>query len=99
LLDVLALIAKLSHNNVHGDMLHTLIIDHMELPEHEIHKHIHELESLGLVRIQSQMNHLTGERGREYSLNNITREGLHKSSSDQTLDKTTPGLLGLIQHY
>ncbi|MGH9979481.1 MAG: hypothetical protein ACRD8Z_27130 [Nitrososphaeraceae archaeon] len=83
--DVLALIAELTHNNVNADVRHTLIIDSMELPEHETHKHIHELESFGLVKIQPRMNHLKDEKGREFRLVNITREGLQEVSSDQTI--------------
>jgi hypothetical protein len=57
--NVLALIADLTLNNVNVDVHHTLIIDRMELPGHETHKHIHELESLGLVKIQPRMNRAT----------------------------------------
>ncbi len=49
--DVLALIAGLGHNNVNEDIRHTLVIDRMGLPEHETHRYIHELESLGLIGI------------------------------------------------
>ena len=55
--DVLALTAELAHNNVSKDVRHTLVIDHMGLPEHETHRYIHELESLGLIKIQPQMTH------------------------------------------
>jgi hypothetical protein len=54
--DILALIAELRHNNVNEDVRHTLVIDRMELPVHETYKHIQELESLGFVKIQPQMN-------------------------------------------
>lgn len=87
--DFLALIAKLTHNNVNEAVHHTLIIDRMGLPEHETHKHIHELESLGLVKIQPRMNHSTDEKGREFRLINITKEGLQELSSDQTPIKAT----------
>ena len=83
--DVLTLIAELTHNNLNEDLRHTLIIDRMGLPEHETHKHIHELESLGLIKIQQRMNPTTDEKGREFRLINITREGLQELSSDHTL--------------
>jgi DNA-binding IclR family transcriptional regulator len=83
--DILALVAELTHNNVNEDVSHTLVIDRIELPEHKTHRHIHELESLGLIKIQPRMNRTTDEKGREYRLINITREGLHELSSDQTL--------------
>jgi Mn-dependent DtxR family transcriptional regulator len=83
--DVLALIAELGHNNDNEDIRHTLVIDRMGLPEHETHRYIHELESLGLIRIQPRMNHAVDEKGREFRLINITREGLQELSSDQTL--------------
>jgi Mn-dependent DtxR family transcriptional regulator len=80
--DILALIAELAHNNVNEDVRHTLAIDRMGLPEHETHKHIHELDSLGLIKIQPRMNPTADEKGREYRLLNITREGLQELSSD-----------------
>ena len=83
--DVLALIAELTHSNVNEDLRHTLIIDRMGLPEHETHRYIHELESLGLIKIQQRMNPTTDEKGREFRLINITREGLQEFSSDHTL--------------
>lgn len=64
--DVLALTAELTHNNTNGDVRHTLVIDRMGLPEHETHRYIHELESLGMVKIQPQMNQNTDEKGREF---------------------------------
>jgi hypothetical protein len=57
----------------------------MGLPEHETHRYIHELESLGLIRIQPRMNRATDEKGRELRLINITREGLQELLSDYTL--------------
>jgi hypothetical protein len=83
--DILVLIAELTHYNVNEDVRHTLVIDRIELPEHETHRHIHELESLGLIKIQPRMNRTTDERGREFRLINITKEGLHELSSHQTL--------------
>jgi Mn-dependent DtxR family transcriptional regulator len=82
--DVLALTAELTHNNVNKDVRHTLIIDRMGLPEHETHGYIHELESLGMIKIQPRMNHATDEKGREFRLINITNEGLRELSSNQT---------------
>lgn len=67
------------------DVRHTLVIDRMGLPEHETHRYIHELESLGLIRIQPRMNRATVEKGREFRLINITREGLQELLSDHTL--------------
>ena len=66
------------------DIHHRLAIDHMRLPEHEIHRYIHELESLSLIRIQSRMNRPVDEKGREFRLINVTREGLQELSADQT---------------
>ena len=83
--DILALVAELTHNNVNENVRHTLVIDRMELTEHETHRHTHELESLRLIKIQPRMNRTTDEKGREFRLINITREGLHELSSDQTL--------------
>lgn len=83
--DILALVAELTHNNVNEDVRHTLVIDRIEHPEHETHRHIHELESLGLIKIQPRMNRATDEKGREFRLINITREGLHELSSDRIL--------------
>jgi predicted transcriptional regulator len=82
--DVLALTAELTHNNVNKDVRHTLVIDRMGLPEHETHRYIHELESLGMIKIQPRMNHATDEKGREFRLINITNEGLQELSSNQT---------------
>ena len=83
--DVLTLIAELTHNNLNEDLRHTLIIDRMGLLEHETHRYIHELESLGLIKIQQRMNPTTDEKGREFRLINITREGLQELLSDHTL--------------
>ena len=47
-------------------------------------RYIHELESLGLIRIQPRMNGSVDEKGREFRLINITREGL-RELSEQTL--------------
>ena len=81
--DILSLIAELAHNNINADVRHTLVIDRMELPEHETHRDIHELESLGLIKIQSRMRDRVDEKGREYRLINITREGLQEISFEQ----------------
>ena len=78
--DILSLIAELAHNNINEDVRHTLVIDRMGLPEHETHKDIHKLESLGLINIQSRMRDRIDEKGREYRLINITREGLQEIS-------------------
>ena len=83
--DVLALTAELGHNNVNEDVRHTLVIDRMGLPEHETHRHIHELESLGMIKIQPRVNHSTDEKGREFRLINITNDGLRELSSAQPL--------------
>jgi KaiC/GvpD/RAD55 family RecA-like ATPase len=83
--DVLALTAELTHNNVNENVRHTLVIDRMGLPEHETHRHIHELESLGMINIQPRMNPSTDEKGREFRLINITIEGLRELSSGQPL--------------
>jgi Mn-dependent DtxR family transcriptional regulator len=83
--DLLALIAEITHNNVNEDVRQTLVIDRMELSEHETHRYIHELDSLGLINIQPRMNRAIDEKGREFRLINITREGLQELSSDQTL--------------
>jgi predicted transcriptional regulator len=80
--DVLALTAELTNNNVNEDVRHTLVIDRMGMPEHETHRYIHELESLGLIKIQPQVNHATDEKGREFRLINITNEGLRELSPD-----------------
>ena len=81
--DVLALTAELTQGNVNEDVRHTLVMDRMGMPEHETHRYIHELESLGLIKIQQRMNRTTDEKGREFRLINITREGLQELSSDQ----------------
>lgn len=81
--DVLALTAELTHNNVNEDVRHTLVIDRKGSPEHETHRHIHELESLGMINIQPRMNHSTDEKGREFRLISITNKGLEELSSDQ----------------
>jgi len=81
---ILSLIAELTHNNINEDVRHTLVIDRMEFPGHETHRHIHELESIGMIKIQSRMSGSVDEKGREYRLINITREGLQEISSDQT---------------
>lgn len=80
---VLALTADLTHNNVNEDIRHTLVIDRTGLPEHETHRYIHELESLGLIKIQPRVNRTTDEKGREFRLINITNEGLQELSSGQ----------------
>jgi KaiC/GvpD/RAD55 family RecA-like ATPase len=82
--DVLDLTAELTRKNVNKDVRHTLVIDRMGLPEHETHRYIHELESLGMIKIQPRMNHATDEKGREFRLINITNEGLQELSSNQT---------------
>ena len=73
--DVLVLTAELGHNKVNEDVRHTSVIDRMGLPEDETHRNIHELESLGMIKIQPGKNHIADEKGREFRLINITREG------------------------
>jgi predicted transcriptional regulator len=80
--DVLTLIVELTHNNVNEDLRHTLIIDRMGLPKYETHRYIHELESLGLIKIQPRVNHATDQKGREFRLINMTNEGLRELSPD-----------------
>ena len=55
----------------------------MGLPEHETHRYIHELESLGLIRIQPRVSNAVDAKGREFRLINITNKGLQELSSDQ----------------
>ena len=81
--NVLALTAELGHNNVNEDVRHTFVIDRMGLPEHETHRYIHELESLGLIRIQPRVSNAVDAKGREFRLINITNKGLQELSSDQ----------------
>jgi predicted transcriptional regulator len=83
--DVLELTAELTHDNVNEDVRHTLVIDRMGLPEHETHRYIHELESLGMIKIKPRMNRAIDEKGREFRLINITKEGLQELSSNNTL--------------
>lgn len=83
--DVLALTAELTHNSINEEVRHTLVIDRMRLPEHETHRYIHELESSGLIEIQPRTSRAIDEKGREFRLINITRNGLQELSSDQTL--------------
>jgi predicted transcriptional regulator len=83
--DVLELTAELTHDNVNEDVHHTLVIDRMGLPEHETHRYIHELESLGMIKIKPRMNRAIDEKGREFRLINITKEGLQELSSNNTL--------------
>jgi hypothetical protein len=54
-------------------------------PEHENHRYTHELDSLGLIRIQPRMNRAIDEKNREFRLINITKEGLQELSMDQEL--------------
>ena len=82
--DILSLIAELAHNNINEDVRHTLVIDRMELPEHEPHKNTHKLESLGLIKIQSRIRDRVDEKGRQYRQINITREDLQELSFEQT---------------
>ena len=83
--DILALIAELTHDNINEDVRHTMVIDRIDLPGHETHRHIHELESLWMIKIQSRVSGSIDEKGREYRLINITLKGLQElSSSDHT---------------
>ena len=82
--DDLVLTAVLGHNNVNEDVRHTSVIDRMGLPEHETHRYIHELESLGLIKIQPRASHAVHEKGREFRQINITNKGLQELSSDQS---------------
>jgi DNA-binding IclR family transcriptional regulator len=84
--DVLTLIAGLTNNDINKDLPHTRVLDLNGLPQHETHRYIHELESLGLVRIQPRINRTSDEKGREYRLISITKEGLQELSSDKHLD-------------
>ena len=79
--DILVLIAELTHDNINEDVRHTMVIDRIDLPGHETHRHIHELESLGMIKIQSRVIGSVDEKGREYRLINITRKGLRELSS------------------
>ena len=85
--DILALIAELAHDNVNEDVRHTMVIDRIDLPGHETHRQIHELESLGMIKIQSRVIGSVDEKGREYRLINITREGLQELSSSDQISK------------
>ena len=85
--DILVLIAELTHDNINEDVRHTMVIDRIDLPGHETHRHIHELESLGMIKIQSRVIGSVDEKGREYRLINITREGLQELSSSDQISK------------
>ena len=85
--DILVLIAELTHDNINEDIRHTMVIDRIDLPGHETHRHIHELESLGMIKIQSRVIGSVDEKGREYRLINISREGLQELSSSDQISK------------
>ena len=59
----------------------------MGMPEHETHRYIHELESLGLIKIQPHTKPNTDEKGREFRLISITEQGLQELSRIKLLDK------------
>lgn len=85
--NILALIAELTHDNINEDVRHIMVIDRIDLSGHETHRHIHELESLGMIKIQSRVIGSVDEKGREYRLINITREGLRELSSSDQISK------------
>lgn len=83
--NILAIIAEITHNNVNQDTPDTRVIDRINIPEKETRRRINELVSLGLVQQLPRMNRTADERGREYQLIGITREGLQELTLDQEL--------------
>jgi hypothetical protein len=57
--------AMLTQIDVNEAVSQTLMVDHMGLPEHETHRHIHALDSLAVIRIQSRIIGSVDEIGRE----------------------------------
>lgn len=83
--NVLSVIAELTHNDVNQDVPDTWVTDGINIIEEETRRHINELVLLGLVRQLPRFNQTADERGREYQLIGITREGLQELTLDQEL--------------
>jgi predicted transcriptional regulator len=87
LLDILALIAEITHSNVSESIRDTSIIDEVGLPEAETRKYLNELQSLDLIRIDIRASGTADEKGRQYRMAGITKEGVKELASEDDIPR------------
>jgi hypothetical protein len=80
--NVLSLIAEKTHSNVDEFVPDTSIIDDVGLPKEETRKYLHELQSLDMIHIDQRMSGTADEKGREYRMIGITKEGIKELATD-----------------
>ena len=75
-----------THNNVSEFIPDTSIIDDVGLPEAETRKYLNQLQSLDMIHIDQRVSGNADEKGREYRMVGITKEGVKElASEDDTL--------------
>lgn len=79
---ILARIAEKTHSNVDEFVPDTSIIDDVGLPKEETRKYLHELQSLEMIHIDQRMSGTADEKGREYRMIGITKEGIKELASE-----------------
>jgi hypothetical protein len=85
--DILALIAEKTHSNVSEFIGDTSIIDDVGLPEFETRKHLNELQSLDMIHIDQRVSGSADEKGREYRMIGITKEGIKAIASEDDIPR------------
>jgi hypothetical protein len=84
---ILAGIAERTHSNVNEFVPDTSIIDDVGLPEEETRRYLNELQLLDMIHIDQRMSGTADERGREYRMIGITKEGIKASASDDDIPR------------
>jgi hypothetical protein len=85
--NILSRIAERTQSDVNKTVPDTWIIDDAGLPEFETRKHLNELQSLDMIRIDQRMSGTADGNGREYRMIGIAKEGIKASASDDDIPR------------
>lgn len=79
--NILKIIADLSHNDVNTNVFDTVVVERSSLLATEVDNYLVELSSLGLIKMLQKSSDAENNKGQNYRLLNITRDGLHELSA------------------
>jgi hypothetical protein len=79
--NILKVIADLSHNDVNTNVFDTAVVERSSLLATEVDNYLVELTSLGLIKMLQKVSNVENNKGQNYRLLNITRDGLQELSA------------------
>jgi hypothetical protein len=78
--NILKIIADLSYNDVNTNVFDTAVVERSSLPATEVDNYLVELSSLGFIKILQKVSD-ADNKGQNFRLLNITRDGLQELSA------------------